>query len=159
MMESLKQQSWAFGLRPPIPVATPTEIVEVVSLSTLEEDHISLNEIFHCPEWAGYTQAVWLLHTILKPESAVGLFRDPRTRIVLCERDVKPNGWKGVLAILDTLAAPPLLIVTSRLADESLWSEALNLGAHDVLAKPFDAREVIRVLSLAWLHWKNNLAK
>ena len=31
----------------------------------------------------------------------------------------------------------PLVIVASHLADDQLWAEALNLGAHDVLAKPF----------------------
>ena len=51
------------------------------------------------------------------------------------------------------LPDPPVLIVTSRLADEYLWAEALNLGAYDVLAKPFDASEVIRVLYSAWRHW------
>ena len=45
------------------------------------------------------------------------------------------------------------LIVTSRLADEYLWAEALNLGAYDMLAKPFDASEVVRVLGSAWRHW------
>jgi DNA-binding NtrC family response regulator len=38
------------------------------------------------------------------------------------------------------------------LADEHLWAEALNLGAYDVLAKPFDPTEVVRTLSQAWLH-------
>jgi len=51
------------------------------------------------------------------------------------------------------LPSPPLLIVSSRLADERLWAEALNLGAWDVLAKPFDKREVIRAVTSAWLHW------
>jgi DNA-binding response OmpR family regulator len=60
-----------------------------------------------------------------------------------------------LLAEVSTLPDAPLLIVTSRLADEQLWAEALNLGAYDVLAKPFDTEEVIRVLSLAWLHWKH----
>jgi hypothetical protein len=32
------------------------------------------------------------------------------------------------------LPDPPVLIVTSRLADEYLWAEALNPGAYDVLA-------------------------
>jgi len=36
--------------------------------------------------------------------------------------------------------------VTSRLADERLWAEALNLGAYDVLAKPFDSTEAMRVV-------------
>jgi FixJ family two-component response regulator len=47
----------------------------------------------------------------------------------------------------------PSLIVTSRLADDRLWAEALNLGAWDVLAKPFHVTEVIRSIRSAWQHW------
>ena len=49
----------------------------------------------------------------------------------------------------------PLLIVTARCADDQLWAEVLNLGGYDVLMKPFERTEVIRVISLAWLNWKN----
>jgi DNA-binding response OmpR family regulator len=49
----------------------------------------------------------------------------------------------------------PLLIVTSRSADDALWAEVLNLGGYNVLAKPFDSREVFHVVANAWLHWKN----
>jgi len=66
-------------LRPPIAVAT-RETVEVVSLIPLEEDHISVNEIFQCAEWAAYTHANRVLYTIFRPESAVGLLRDARTQ-------------------------------------------------------------------------------
>jgi DNA-binding response OmpR family regulator len=58
-----------------------------------------------------------------------------------------------MLEHISRLPDAPLLIVTSRLADERLWAEALNLGAYDVLAKPFDTAEVVRVVSLAWQHW------
>jgi DNA-binding response OmpR family regulator len=51
------------------------------------------------------------------------------------------------------MAHPPLFIISSRLADERLWAEALNLGAYDVLAKPFDAREVLHAFSRALRHW------
>lgn len=56
----------------------------------------------------------------------------------------------------ETAAMPhsPLLIVTSRLADERLWAEVLNEGGWDVLAKPFDATEVVRVVETAWQHWR-----
>jgi len=66
-----------------------------------------------------------------------------------------PGTWREMLAEAAQLLPPPFLIVTCRLADERLWAEALNVGAYDVLAKPFDAAEVIRVVSLAWLHWKD----
>ncbi len=60
-----------------------------------------------------------------------------------------------MLTRLDCLSDPPFLIVTSRLADEQLWAEALNLGAYDVLAKPFDAQEVNRTLSSAFFRWQD----
>jgi len=78
-----------------------------------------------------------------------------RIPIVLCERDLLPGTWKDMLIESALLPDPPLLIVTSRLADDYLWAEALNLGAYDVLAKPFDEGEVARVVSLAWLRWKD----
>ena len=51
----------------------------------------------------------------------------------------------------------PSLIVTSRLADDRLWAEALNLGAWDVLAKPFHVTEVIRSVRSAWQHWHDEM--
>jgi FixJ family two-component response regulator len=55
-----------------------------------------------------------------------------------------------VLALALALPNPPLVIVISIHADEYLWVEALNVGAHDVIAKPLDALEVTRVLTAAW---------
>jgi FixJ family two-component response regulator len=49
------------------------------------------------------------------------------------------------------------MIVTSRLADDRLWAEALNLGVYDVLAKPFDRTELIRSVRLAWEHWRREV--
>ena len=47
------------------------------------------------------------------------------------------------------------LIVTSRLADASLWAEVLNLGGYDLLAKPFNRQEVRHVLTSAWVQRAN----
>ena len=64
-----------------------------------------------------------------------------------------PGTWTELLGRTTDLSHPPSLIVTSTLADEHLWVEALNLGAWDVLAKPFDATEVLRSVKAAWQHW------
>ena len=75
--------------------------------------------------------------------------------VVLCNDELQEGtSWRQVLNAIRSLPAAPLLIVTSRLADESLWAEALNLGAWDVLAKPFDEQEVTRVISSACYHWR-----
>jgi DNA-binding response OmpR family regulator len=41
------------------------------------------------------------------------------------------------------------LVVTSRMADEALWAEVLNMGGYDVLAQPLDTEEVTRVIGAA----------
>jgi len=57
--------------------------------------------------------------------------------------------WTDVLAELQSLPYPPPLIVADPLADDSLWAEVLNLGAFDLLAKPFEAREVLHAVNSA----------
>jgi DNA-binding response OmpR family regulator len=69
---------------------------------------------------------------------------------VIAERDLPLGDWKDLLAAIRLLPDPPLLIVTSRLADEYLWAEVLNLGGHDVIAKPFLLAELRWVLAGAW---------
>ena len=75
--------------------------------------------------------------------------------VIVSERDLPDGNWKDVLEAAAARKNPPVLIVTSRLADEYLWAEVLNLGGYDVLAKPFDRDEVHRTVSLAWQHWQN----
>jgi DNA-binding NtrC family response regulator len=57
--------------------------------------------------------------------------------------------WQDLLHQIQKLESPPPLIVTDRLADEALWAEVLNLGGYDLLMKPFDALEVLRVVTMA----------
>jgi DNA-binding NtrC family response regulator len=73
--------------------------------------------------------------------------------VVICDRDWVADDWKSLLDEFAGLSRPPMLIVTSRLADDRLWAEALNLGAYDVISKPFDACEVVRIAGLACAHW------
>ena len=61
-----------------------------------------------------------------------------------------PGTWKDLFTAMMQLPRAPLLIVASRLADERLWAEVLNLGGHDVLCKPFQTKEVLWVLRSAW---------
>jgi DNA-binding NtrC family response regulator len=67
--------------------------------------------------------------------------------VVVCEGE--GHSWKNVLDRLAGMDGPPRLIVMSRLADERLWAEVLNLGGYDVLAKPLDGEELRRVVGTA----------
>ncbi len=128
-----------------------TRTVVALSVSPIEEDHVSLRRILCDTGLSAQTGSNWVLRPMSTPCSAAVILRDPRIPIVLSEHEL----WRKMLEHLTALPDPPLLIVTSRLADDHLWAEALNLGAYDVLAKPFDSIEVTRIVSSALQHWRD----
>jgi DNA-binding NtrC family response regulator len=73
--------------------------------------------------------------------------------VVITERDLHDGDWRDVLSCLERYSYNPLLVVVSRLADERLWAEVLNLGGFDVLAKPFAHEEANRVIDYALISW------
>jgi hypothetical protein len=73
--------------------------------------------------------------------------------VVVADADAAAWSWKRVLEDLQRMTNPPQLVVTSRLADDFLWSEVLNRGGYDVLPEPFQAEEVERVISSARRHF------
>jgi DNA-binding response OmpR family regulator len=121
--------------------AKADEVVKVLLVSCLPETQLSLRPIFD--------HFNWLLHDVSTCGEALAYLRGNSGAAVICDRDLPDGDWKLMLSTFDSLPMPPSLIVTSRLADEELWAEVLNLGGYDVLAQPFDAQEVYHVVSLA----------
>lgn len=125
--------------------------IRVLSISPNQDDHFGLGQIFARAEWGGDPESQWTLESSYSLRAAIPMI-DKQVQVVICESEPGNESWKELLEQLSALSDPPCLIVTSRRADERLWSEALNLGAYDVLAKPFDTNEVVRVLRSAWLN-------
>jgi DNA-binding NtrC family response regulator len=124
---------------------SPTGKLTILSVSPLEEDHLSLQAI------VGHS--TWRLFDANGVAPALAVLQRHEISVILCERDLMPGTWTDLLENIRHLPHSPSLIVTSRLADESLWAEALNLGAYDVLAKPFDRSEVFRSVKTGWQNW------
>ena len=133
-------------------------MINILWLNSAAEDWQSLWTIFErherdlCPgmEWSLIAGSTWASAEKVMGEEAIP--------VVMCESEPEPQagGWRELLDLIRELPNPPVLIVTSRLADDRLWAEALNLGAYDVLAEPFNEAEVVRTVSRAWDHWNSN---
>jgi two-component system response regulator AtoC len=80
---------------------------------------------------------------------AIPLLRRRRISLVICERDLPDGDWREMLGQMNDLVPAARLVVASRLADERLWAEVLNLGGYDVLAKPFSVQEMMHVIESA----------
>jgi DNA-binding NtrC family response regulator len=123
-----------------------TALRAVLSVSSNHEDRASLE---------GIVRSDWTVIPSATVASALSVLREVPIPVVICDGELAPGTWGDLLNHISSFHDPPVLIVTSRLADERLWAEAVNLGAWDVLAKPFDAEEVIRIVSVAWQHWRD----
>jgi DNA-binding response OmpR family regulator len=130
-----------------------SEIIPVLSISPMEEDHFFLQDIFNHLQSTPDSNRTFKLNPCTTLASGLAALRKRRFEVVICELDLSPGSWKDVLEQTIILPDPPSFVVTSRLADERLWAEALNLGAFDVLAKPFDRTETMRVVGAAWRAW------
>jgi DNA-binding NtrC family response regulator len=133
--------------KPPAIQTRATEIVTVLSVSPTDEVHFSLQDIF--------SHSKWKLSKSHSLASALAFLRTQKTPVVLCETDLLPGTWRDLLEQVACAPNAPAVIVSSRLADDRLWAEALNLGAWDVLARPFVKSEVYQAVSAAWRHWRN----
>src|SRR5882724_10663273 len=114
---------------------TSRPLPHVLSVSPAHDDHHSLGHILK--------DSCWRLSTATGCVEAIARLTWDPMAIVVCESNLPGGTWRDVLRHLSECPDPAVLIVTSRLADEYLWAEVLNLGGYDVLAKPFDKQEVL----------------
>ena len=111
----------------------------VLAISPDVEDHKVVRQILDGSEWQTLAcKTCGQARQLLRQAS-----------VVLCEQKLADGDWKQVLKEIQNMSDPPLLIVTSRLADSGLWAEVLNLGGYDVLAKPLRAEEVLWTIATA----------
>ena len=123
------------------------EVSRVLTICPQPEDRVRLHEILRRYRFRLDEAVTWR-------DGAKRLALN-RPQVLICEATLPDADWKEVLGQAASLKNAPRVIVISRLADESLWAEVLNLGGYDVLPTPLIHDEVARIVGLAWQNWKN----
>ena len=77
--------------------------VTILSVSPMEEDHVSLEAIFSRSEWAAYTSCQWKLHSSYDALFGSRVLGQKRIPIVICEGNLLPGTWKDMLERLGRL--------------------------------------------------------
>jgi CheY-like chemotaxis protein len=70
-------------------------------------------------------------------------------RVVICDGTLPDGDWRAVWEGVRSRPDPPVFIVSASWTDARLWAELLNVGAYDVLVKPYEKSEVSRILQHA----------
>jgi DNA-binding response OmpR family regulator len=117
--------------------APSAESIAVLILSPCEKTRASLLSI--C---AGQYFTVYEARDL---RQAVTLFRRYAPPVAICSSD-----WHDFIEITGAAPQRICVIVTDPFADESPWSEVLNVGGFDVLGQPLDQIEVIRTVEAAF---------
>jgi response regulator RpfG family c-di-GMP phosphodiesterase len=114
-------------------------------IGSYEADRLLVHDIFRTLGWR--------LHEARNRRHAQQALQRNQVHVVIAEEEFAWN-WKDLLRGLSRLDPAPQLIVASRTADDRFWAEALNVGAYDVLRRPFERDEVERVVASAWRHFQ-----
>ena len=117
---------------------------------------ISAHSVYHDSLQSIFRGSRWRLHRARTASDGLKAIRRTHREIsvVICEHSLPDGDWRLLLAEMGTAGIRSSLIVSSRLADERLWAEVLNLGAFDLLlGAPFEPEEVLRVTEGAWSAW------
>jgi len=126
--------------------APPQSAVSALCFSAIEDDHAQLGEIF--------SHSNWNLYHASNLAEALTLLRAREVAVVIAS-DLPPGmNWGEFMELLRVGSPSPRIVAALRFSETSRWSDALQRGVFDVLAKPFDAREVFQVAGFAWMQWQ-----
>jgi len=125
--------------------------VSVLVASPSSEDHTAVRRIFGTGGWKIYSAGT-------AEETFRALHRLSVDIVITATEFPEGPTWRDILQEIGEMAEPLPVIITSRLADDRLWAEVLNLGAYDLLVQPFDENETRRVVGLAARHSRRRRA-
>ena len=127
---------------------SPEATISVLLIGPLDSRRRALRSILTAPQWEVREASTYA--------EALGILDDRHIGVTICDTEAPDGNWQALLRNLQHRPHPPNLIISSRLADERLWAEVLNLGGYDVLVQPFDRSEVLRVAGMAWMSWSQD---
>lgn len=111
-------------------------------VSPLDSEHAALRNIFK--------RSNWILHSAFSCGEAVSLLQRDVIPVVVANRALPDGTWRTLIDQTQSLRMAPRVIVSSRDLDEPVGMEVLFAGGYDLLAQPWKAQEVLRVIALAW---------
>lgn len=120
--------------------------VTTLFVSPWESDHKALRNIF--------SRSNWTLQSAFTCSEARERLRRESFPVVISDCVLPDGSWRSLLEKSDEARATPRVIVSSRAVSDHLWADVLQMGGYDLLAMPWEGREVLKVISLAWRSWE-----
>jgi DNA-binding NtrC family response regulator len=123
--------------------------VTVLAVSSEKRDRAQLRQIL--------SRTNWTVYEACSCSEAMSRIHDDAVAVLVCASELSDGTWQSLMDALHTVQLPPMIIVAADL-DDGLWADVLQRGAYDFVCKPFRQQEVTRIISLAWLYWREKVA-
>jgi DNA-binding response OmpR family regulator len=124
-------------------IPTP-ESIPVLVVSPLKEDHLCFSRILK--------HGNWKIVAARTCREADELLHKHHFAVVVAEEELPDGNWHDVVRRTSGISNAPAVLVISSKGEYELWADVLENGGYDVLPKPLDSREVMRVIGMAWRH-------
>ena len=117
--------------------------ITVVFVSGCQRDEFTLRNHLRGSAWS-----IIPAHDV---PSALALVLALPDAVVICSDNLRDGTWHDVFDHVKSLSSPPAFILATAANDSSIWAEAVNVGAYDVVARPFELEEILHVVKTAHL--------
>lgn len=126
----------------------PEDTITVLTVTAAADEAVFFDSL------AGRTR--WKMDRARTASEAGAFIAGNDVAVILCAAELPDGTWKDVLASVTENRRRARVVVLAGRADDHIWSDVLDSGGYDVLAKPLEASEAVRVISLAWRQWRDS---
>ena len=120
----------------------PPNRITVLYVSGSQEDHADFRQIIR--------RSNWQLFEAHSAAEALKICSSHQVPVVVCDSKLPDADWVAFIDGLVQLNLQSAVIIASQHADNRVWAQVFNLGAYDLIVKPFEPTEVLRAVALAW---------
>ncbi len=111
------------------------------------EDREAVSE---CARAAG-----WKLKLLDTVDQAVCVAGSEVVMLIIMDRDLSEQEWRGSVQSLANTLSNPCVLLASSVVDPYLFQELVKHGGFDLVPKPIQTKELLRLGRLAFAYWRN----
>jgi DNA-binding response OmpR family regulator len=120
---------------------------EVLALVTSGQDREAVSD---CARTIG-----WKLKLLETVDQALSVAASDTVAIVIVDRDLSEHDWRISVQNLANTVSTPCVLLASSVVDPYLFQELVKHGGFDVIPKPIQSKELVRLGRLAFTYWRN----
>jgi DNA-binding response OmpR family regulator len=97
----------------------------------------------------------WKLKLLDTVDQAVSAAGSERVALIIVDRDLSEYDWRRSVQSLANTVSTPCVLLASSVVDPYLFQELVKHGGFDVVPKPIQSKELVRLGRLALAYWRN----